>query len=238
MMLPDGLAKAVQTARPYERRFTEEDIRRDPTLMQIACNYARSYVGEFTPMVNAYNLLATAGTLPIAIAKTVLNCMRHDARVAGLLPMPGDEPARPGVVDQLIAADRLEIKRCSRITPHAAHRYGVRASSQNMLCHGVKHVPDLRIKAKVKAVFAVARTGSVIHTIDQDEVVIEHVYDYALEARVPKRLVVPSVCGIRMYNPRLVSILDAVALTQAIDEPVPYCQRCGKLALKRNGEEE
>lgn len=73
---------------PYNHKYTESDVRADPFLLAAAVKYARSYTGDFDYLVAAADIVHLRGTLPVAIAKGVLNCMRADPRVADDLPEP------------------------------------------------------------------------------------------------------------------------------------------------------
>lgn len=69
-------------------RFTDRDVKEHPNLLGRAVEYVRDYHGEFDFLVTARELERVTGTLPIAVARGVLNCMRVDPRVAGSLPTP------------------------------------------------------------------------------------------------------------------------------------------------------
>lgn len=73
-------------------RYTDRDLRRDPRLLGIAICYARDYDGEFEPMLDARDEAIRNGTLPLPMARTVLNCMRHDFEAQEMLPA---RPTRP-----------------------------------------------------------------------------------------------------------------------------------------------
>lgn len=72
----------------YDQKYTDIDVRQDPFLLAAAVKYARSYIGEFDFMTAASTIVHDRGTLPIAVARGVLNCMRADPRIANDLPTP------------------------------------------------------------------------------------------------------------------------------------------------------
>lgn len=67
-------------------RYSDADVRAKPSLMAMAVMYAQQYRGEFDYMQAASAAANATGTLPIAVARGVLNCMRADPRVAESLP--------------------------------------------------------------------------------------------------------------------------------------------------------
>lgn len=72
-------------------KYTDADVRRDPELLAAAVRYARDYHGDFQTMVDARGLVVATGTLPVAVARTVLNCARADAGAH----LRGDVPPVP-----------------------------------------------------------------------------------------------------------------------------------------------
>jgi hypothetical protein len=62
----------------WAERYTDRMVRRYPTLLAIAIEYAQNYDGEFEPMVAARETIARTGFLETAQARTVLNCLRAD----------------------------------------------------------------------------------------------------------------------------------------------------------------
>jgi hypothetical protein len=73
---------------PGAQRYTDLDIRVDPSLIGHAINYARQYVGEWDVMLAARDLALGTGNLPLPIARLVLNCARVDPRWCTTLPTP------------------------------------------------------------------------------------------------------------------------------------------------------
>lgn len=111
-----------------EHKFWESDLRRDPSLIGIAIEYARNYTGDFEIMVHAQNLVRTSGTLPPGIARTVLNCMRTDPTV---IP-----PRKPPVVDYRERQDNV-----ISIRSHTAY-------DANHVPYEVEHEPQIPPKRK------------------------------------------------------------------------------------------
>jgi hypothetical protein len=58
-------------------RYTDRDVRENRVLHTIAEEFAKGYGGEFDPLVRAHNMMEMDGGLTVAMARTVLNCMRH-----------------------------------------------------------------------------------------------------------------------------------------------------------------
>jgi hypothetical protein len=71
-----------------DMKYTDRDVREDSQLTDLAIAYIANYTGEFEPLVDAKELFEEEGSLPIAVIRKVLNCMRHDAQVARNLPRP------------------------------------------------------------------------------------------------------------------------------------------------------
>jgi hypothetical protein len=62
----------------YAYKFTDTHVRKHPTLVAIAIEYAKQYCGEFEPMLDAQDCLRRTGVLPIAQARKVLNILRQE----------------------------------------------------------------------------------------------------------------------------------------------------------------
>lgn len=59
-------------------KYTDRDLRRQPGLVAVAVEYAQRYVGTFEFMQGARDVVYDTGTLPLPLARGVLNCMRAD----------------------------------------------------------------------------------------------------------------------------------------------------------------
>lgn len=77
----------TQPSRPAIR-YVDLDLRIDPSLFAYAIDYSKWYEGDWDVMVAAKALVAATGNLPLAVARTVLNCARADPRYPRDLPAP------------------------------------------------------------------------------------------------------------------------------------------------------
>lgn len=68
----------------WDRRFTDRMVKREPSLISIAMEYVQSYDGEFEPVVAAREYFLRTGSLPVAQARLVLNCLRSDPDLASM----------------------------------------------------------------------------------------------------------------------------------------------------------
>jgi len=75
-----------QASEQKPTRYTEGDIKREPALLAFAVEYAKQYYGEFEPMIQAADMVRRTGSLPVPIARVVLNTARHDAQVCESIP--------------------------------------------------------------------------------------------------------------------------------------------------------
>lgn len=73
-------------------KYTDRDVRERPELVAEAIRYLRWYQGEFEFLVDAKRYEVANGSLPLATARGVLNCLRQDARYA-MVADPIPEPA-------------------------------------------------------------------------------------------------------------------------------------------------
>jgi len=70
----------------YDRKFIDMDLEMDPSLVETAIEYAVGYRGTFEVMLCAQAYARAEGSLPIPIARMVLNCMRCDPFALSLVP--------------------------------------------------------------------------------------------------------------------------------------------------------
>lgn len=63
------------------QRYNDLDLQIDPTLIAFAIEYAKGYVGDWDVMIAARSRVIQEGSLPLSVARTVLNCARADPRV-------------------------------------------------------------------------------------------------------------------------------------------------------------
>lgn len=149
-----------------ELKYTDRDVRDDPELMPLAIAYVLNYTGEFDPLVEAKEYLDEEGELTTALARKVLNCMRHDANVLSKLPRPQRR------TDNVVAFARSprkkrEDKSYDHCGDQASHEYHW-DSDKRMSCPGTPFAINregVRLKVTVKAPFGVARQGRVIHSM-------------------------------------------------------------------------
>jgi hypothetical protein len=66
------------------RKFVDADLRLEPQLIAVAISYAEQYKGEFGFLLDARQVVMETGSLPLPVARGVLNCMRVDPMVVGL----------------------------------------------------------------------------------------------------------------------------------------------------------
>lgn len=74
MKLPNPLPTETDT------RYADRDLRKNPELLALAVRYARTYTGDWDLMTAARQVVIDSGSLPLPIARTVLNCARTDPR--------------------------------------------------------------------------------------------------------------------------------------------------------------
>lgn len=67
-------------------KYQDADVRSKPSLMAMAVTYAQQYRGNFEFMQAASAAANATGTLPVGVARGVLNCMRADPEVADQMP--------------------------------------------------------------------------------------------------------------------------------------------------------
>lgn len=152
-----------------EMKYSDRDLRDDPSLMELAVAYILAYTGEFEPLVEAKEMYEEEGYLTIPVARKVLNCMRHDARVAAELPPPARQS---GIVLPFQAPRRPRIKysnkQCDTSESHRPHRWG---EQNEISCDGVPFAINrdaVWLPVKIKPEFAAARTGILIHEVAPD----------------------------------------------------------------------
>lgn len=89
----------------FPRKFTDEDIHRQPRLFQAACAYAAQYNGNYEYMAQMHALVVLGGVVTVQQARGILNCAasaeRRSARViagAERAAANGGIAAKAGVV--------------------------------------------------------------------------------------------------------------------------------------------
>lgn len=63
------------------QRYTDLDLQIDPSLIVFAIEYAKGYIGDWDVMRSARDRVLQEGSLPVSVARLVLNCARTDPRV-------------------------------------------------------------------------------------------------------------------------------------------------------------
>ena len=129
-------------------KYTDRDVREQPTLLGIAANYALHYEGEFQFMLDAQTMMRERGTLPVQVARGVLNCMLADPRV---FDMPATKKREAPTPPQG-SANVIDI---STKQP---------AEKKEPLAHRVMTTP------KIKAKFFTARNAEVVHRLRSAQV--------------------------------------------------------------------
>ena len=148
-----------------EIRYTDRDVREDSNLRAIAERYVENYGGEFEPLVNAKNELSETGALTTSSARRVLNCMRHDNRVAQQMPRPkrptfdliGDPPPRRR--QRMNQPDWP----CISAEPHYSHSYQIDEDNGYVRCPGIPYAINrdyYERPARIKRPFVAARSAT------------------------------------------------------------------------------
>lgn len=94
-----------------QRRFSEADVRANPTLLAQAVEYLATYHGDWEPLVAARLMATATGTLSVPVAKLVLNTMRSNPAArwsAGAVPVHPSAGNLPLIEQTLNDASRLE----------------------------------------------------------------------------------------------------------------------------------
>lgn len=147
--------------------YTDRNVREDPTLMQWAYEYLRTYGGSFEPLVNAQELLAAEGGLPSHLVRTVLNCMRHDANIAMHMPTPTPYiTSIPAFTTRKKRTNYNEYVDCGNTESHSWHSHKV--NDEYFQCKGIPFAINrsyYSLPATVKTPYARARTGKLWHHV-------------------------------------------------------------------------
>jgi hypothetical protein len=142
-----------------EFKYTDRHVREDLELREFAEAYVHGYGGSFEPMLNAKRELRSTGRLETRTARVVLNCARYDQNVQSQLPEP-----KPFTLELVKDDKKSKAPFCNDPRPHYDHYDYSRGRKES--CEGVPwEITRLTFdrKIKVKAPFASARTGKVIH---------------------------------------------------------------------------
>jgi len=85
----------VESDAAWDYRYTDRQVREDPTLTELAYDYLRSYGGDYEYLVDCKEALHFRQDLTTAQIRGVLNCMRHDVHARAAMPKPIFEPFQP-----------------------------------------------------------------------------------------------------------------------------------------------
>lgn len=143
-----------------EFKYTDRQVREDVDLRVWAEAYTSAYGGSFEPLLSARRELRATGRLETRTARVVLNCARYDQNFQDQMPDP-----KPPVLELVKTEFRKKsLPFCSDPRPHDPHTSWRVGKPQN--CRGVPFEIN-RVKfqtwIEIKAEFATARTGAVIH---------------------------------------------------------------------------
>lgn len=154
MQATGGLHQAGSTP-GIDRRFNERDLRIYPELMELAIDYTRRYGGTFEPVLAAQELLADMGTLPVPVAKMVLNTAYSDASVRFKLT--------EGSFDNSTMEDATIVEFPPR--PEPSHTIYVPPEPEDEEPRTRNY--RIRIPARIKARYGMSSfNGKVLHRVD------------------------------------------------------------------------
>lgn len=221
-----------------ERKYTDRDVRENPSLRRIAVDYLMDYGGDFEPLVDAIDMLKSGAQLPTNVIRVVLNCMRHDRNVADSMP----EPTRPKL--ELVMDEEKPKKKkkklpwqsqCDNPESHEDHIWDEPKGDRHW-CKGVPF-PINREPFWARAVsrrpFVLARGGKMIHyaSLEQGSGVYwsppRHEYGMAK----PHELAIKTLCRYPsiLKRPILLSADDASLIVftgPLIEKQITLCPYC------------
>ena len=148
-------------------RYTDQMVRRYPVLISLAIEYAKAYDGEFEFMLAAQALARQGGTLPLGVARGVLNCLRVEAD-----PIHQSLSAEAAsVLEQFPATDEEDEERPTRQWQRPPRLRVVKPEPEpDLYAHRPTYV---KTPVKIKLPFGIASgakggTRRVLHRIDPD----------------------------------------------------------------------
>jgi len=150
-----------------ERKYTDRDVRENPTFVDLVEAYLHRYEGDFEFLIDNKMRLAQNITLTTGQVRGVLNCMRHDPRVRNL---PEPLPYEDNVIDlqpRKRQRQKYGMEDCDKLEPHYPHNWGNDEGIYK--CSGIEWAINRNSFTKpaiVRRPFAVARTGAYIHKVD------------------------------------------------------------------------
>lgn len=226
-----------------EYRYTDRDVRENPTLTDLAYDYLDNYGGDFQPLIEALGTFKSDGKLPTNLVRVVLNCMRHDANVANDLPAPiGYKiPRKIAEVVKPRRRDWNEPVPCElsdRDESHDGHTY--RLDDEIVFCEGVPWKINRSVTsfdAKIKVPFARARGGKLIHSLTGEgwcewfPPVHGHTYGWG---KIGPFLTVKLTCQYPsiIKRPILLTEEKARVLIESVPDELSVCPHCTEVAIK------
>jgi len=134
---------SVETVDLMNRRYTDQDVREDERLVQIAMWYIKNYTGEFPYMVDLQRSLARGFNPNVSHVRGALNCLRNDPRSFARLPLTFDSA-------EIIEVDFVAAERRKKPEPPKFEINRERFTNTDTI---------------VKGVYARGRSSGIFHTI-------------------------------------------------------------------------
>lgn len=154
-------------------KYTDRQVREDPELLAFAVGYAKDYEGDFDFLLEAKSYALFNDSLPIGVARGVLNCARHDLRVAATLPEPkyAIEEARVTDIRTRQPRRKQKLKQCGDGREHHEHHwYDTEQKTVTFLCEGIPYAinrtESFLATTDIRAPYCVAKSGRLLHTVD------------------------------------------------------------------------
>ncbi len=152
-----------------ERKYTDRDVRENPTFVDMVEEYLDRYTGDFEFLIDNKMRVARGMDLTTPQVRGVLNCMRHDPRITNL---PEPLPYEDNVVEMVHRGRRarqrhFESEHCLVTDPHYAHEW---AGDHGIYfkCPGIPWAITRQmftLPATVRRPFVCARTGAYVHKV-------------------------------------------------------------------------
>lgn len=216
------------------KKFTDEDVREDPSLLPLVREYLAGYEGTFSPLVQAKEHFFLFGLYPtvsrdVLTARTVLNCMIHDYEWSDKLPETRGR-RRHNQWNRKITTRKMQ---CSVDAPHGGHRW-LDSQGEDHSCEGVPYPINRKMTwtaARINRPLAASRGGKLVHhTTGQGEIkwipLDPHEYGESLPIEIKVKLVCKYPSWLK--NPRLLSVDEALAYISASAGEILVCPHCEK----------
>ena len=114
-----------------DRKFTDRDIRDNPSLIYIAEEYLRGYTGDFEYLVACQEFLSDNGRIPASLARPVLNCMRNDPYALQKLSQIHKQPI--AAQEEYVRPAQMYLK--SKLK----HKYALSQAKNASVAHMIRH---------------------------------------------------------------------------------------------------